>query len=89
LSIGVRKFLGLLLCFLQRIGYLAAAQSFHDGTDVLMLTTNMIRKDLGSNSMYDAGVALGGLACFLTADLARDLANDIMTLVCFIVLFCI
>lgn len=29
---------------LQRIGYLAAAQSFHDGTDVLMLTTNMIRK---------------------------------------------
>ena len=29
---------------LQRIGYLAAAQSFHDSTDVLMLTTNMIRK---------------------------------------------
>ncbi|ELT88988.1 hypothetical protein CAPTEDRAFT_18044 [Capitella teleta] len=64
----------------KRIGYLGAAQSFHDGTDVLMLTTNMIRKDLGSNNMYDAGVALGGLSCFLTADLARDLANDIMTL---------
>lgn len=32
-----------LLCK-QRIGYLAAAQSFHDSTDVLMLTTNMIRK---------------------------------------------
>ena len=31
-------------CFFQRIGYLAASQSFHDGTDVLMLTTNMIRK---------------------------------------------
>ncbi|XP_060581566.1 AP-3 complex subunit delta-1-like [Ruditapes philippinarum] len=28
----------------KRIGYLAASQSFHDGTDVLMLTTNMIRK---------------------------------------------
>jgi len=28
----------------QRIGYLAASQSFHEGTDVLMLTTNMIRK---------------------------------------------
>ena len=28
----------------QRIGYLAASQCFHEGTDVLMLTTNMIRK---------------------------------------------
>lgn len=64
----------------KRIGYLAAAQSFHDGTDVLMLTTNLIRKDLGSQNMYDAGVALNGLSCFLTADLSRDLANDIMTL---------
>lgn len=64
----------------KRIGYLAAAQSFHDSTDVLMLTTNMIRKDLSSQNMYDAGIALTGLACFVTADLARDLANDIMTL---------
>lgn len=31
---------------LQRVGYLAASQCFHDGTDVLMLTTNMIRKVL-------------------------------------------
>ena len=31
--------------------------------------------------MYDAGVALTGLSCFMTTDLARDLANDIMTLV--------
>ena len=73
-------FVSIILSF-QRVGYLAASQSFHEGTDVLMLTTNMIRKDLGSHSMYDAGVALNGLSCFLTADLARDLANDIMTLV--------
>ena len=64
----------------KRIGYLAASLSFHDGTDVLMLTTNMIRKDLNSQNMYDAGVALSGLSCFVTQDLARDLANDIMTL---------
>ncbi|GFR79940.1 AP-3 complex subunit delta-1, partial [Elysia marginata] len=64
----------------ERIGYLAASQSFHEETDVLMLTTNMIRKDMSSQSMYDSGVALGGLACFITPDLARDLANDIMTL---------
>ena len=31
--------------------------------------------------MYDAGVAISGLSCFMTPDLARDLANDIMTLV--------
>lgn len=31
--------------------------------------------------MYDTGVALTGLSCFVTPDLARDLANDIMTLV--------
>lgn len=64
----------------KRIGYLAASQSFHEGTDVLMLTTNMIRKDLNSQGMYDSGTAMSGLACFVTADLARDLANDVMTL---------
>ncbi|KAK7490361.1 hypothetical protein BaRGS_00018340 [Batillaria attramentaria] len=64
----------------KRVGYLAASQCFHDGTDVLMLTTNMIRKDMSSVNTYDAGVALSGLACFITSDLARDLANDIMTL---------
>ncbi|XP_006869041.1 PREDICTED: AP-3 complex subunit delta-1 isoform X1 [Chrysochloris asiatica] len=64
----------------KRIGYLAASQCFHEGTDVIMLTTNQIRKDLSSPSQYDTGVALTGLACFVTPDLARDLANDIMTL---------
>lgn len=48
---------------------------------VLMLTTNMIRKDLNSHNMYDSGTALTGLACFINGDLARDLANDVMTLV--------
>ena len=40
-------------------------------------------QDLSSQNMYDAGVALNGLSCFITPDLARDLANDIMTLVSF------
>lgn len=48
---------------------------------VLMLTTNMIRKDLNSQNQYDAGATLSGLACFINQDLARDLANDIMSLV--------
>lgn len=48
---------------------------------LLMLTTNMVRKDLNSQNQYDAGVALSGLSCIISSDLSRDLANDIMTLV--------
>lgn len=40
-----------------------------------------LSQDLSSPSQYDTGVALTGLSCFVTPDLARDLANDIMTLV--------
>ncbi|XP_020292547.1 AP-3 complex subunit delta-1 isoform X2 [Pseudomyrmex gracilis] len=64
----------------KRIGYLAASQSFHADTELLMLTTNMIRKDLNSQNQYDAGLALSGLSCFISSDLARDLVHDIMTL---------
>jgi AP-3 complex subunit delta len=42
---------------------------------------NMIRKDLRATNQYDAGVVLSGLSCFISADLSRDLANDIMTLI--------
>jgi AP-3 complex subunit delta-1 len=31
--------------------------------------------------MYEAGIAMSGLSCFINADLARDLANDIISLV--------
>lgn len=41
----------------------------------------MDMQDLSSPNQYDTGVALTGLSCFVTPDLARDLANDIMTLV--------
>ncbi len=34
----------------KRVGYLAASQSFRPETEVLMLTTNMIRKDLNSHN---------------------------------------
>ncbi|EDW27733.1 GL19850 [Drosophila persimilis] len=64
----------------KRIGYLAASQCFHPDSELLMLTTNMIRKDLNSQNQYDAGVALSGVSCFISPDLSRDLANDIMTL---------
>lgn len=42
----------------KRLGYLAASQSFHDDTEVLMLATNLLRKDINSSSPYDAGWCL-------------------------------
>lgn len=60
---------------------MAASQCFYDETDVLMLTTNLIRKDLHSANMYETGVALGSFSCFVTSDLARDLTNDVVNLV--------
>ena len=32
-------------------------------------------------NVYDAGVSLAGFSCFVTTDLARDLANDVMCMV--------
>jgi len=64
----------------KRIGYMVASQSFRSDTDVLMLATNLIKKDLLSQNVFDVGVALSGLSCFITPDLARDLCNDILTL---------
>ncbi|CAF4005417.1 unnamed protein product [Rotaria sordida] len=40
----------------------------------------MIRKDLNSPSMYETDIAMSDLSCFINSDLARDLANEIMTL---------
>ncbi|KAJ2402428.1 AP-3 complex subunit delta [Coemansia sp. RSA 2559] len=60
----------------KRSGYLAAAQSFHQETDVLMLTTNLIRKDLASANDMEVGIALDGLAQIATPDLSMDLFDD-------------
>ncbi|ORX88262.1 Adaptor protein complex AP-3 delta subunit [Anaeromyces robustus] len=62
----------------KRIGYLAAAQSFNKDTDVLMLCTNLIKKDLASNKMYETALALNGLSQIVTPDLARDLIDDLL-----------
>ncbi|KAF9160954.1 AP-3 complex subunit delta [Actinomortierella ambigua] len=62
------------------IGYLGAIQSFDQNTDVLMLTTNLIKKDLASSQVGEIGVALTGLAHILTPDLARDLCADLVAM---------
>ncbi|KAJ2778889.1 AP-3 complex subunit delta, partial [Coemansia interrupta] len=62
----------------KRSGYLAATQSFHQETDVLMLTTNLIRKDLASSNVMEVSVALDGLAQVVTPEQATDLFDDVM-----------
>ncbi|KAI0031249.1 adaptin N terminal region-domain-containing protein [Vararia minispora EC-137] len=64
---------------LKTIGYLAATQSFGAETDVLMLTTNLLKKDLAS-SPADVAVSVNGLSHFIAPDLARDLSGDLVAM---------
>ena len=65
----------------KRVGFLGAAQTFHDGTDVLLLTTNLFRKAFASSVQYEASLGLNCLAMMVTPDLARDLLGDVLALV--------
>ncbi|GMH23349.1 hypothetical protein Nepgr_025192 [Nepenthes gracilis] len=65
---------------LKKIGYSAATASFHDGTDVLLLLTNQLRKDLSSSNGFEVSLALQCLSVIGTTDLCRDLCNEIFTL---------
>ncbi|KAI0691983.1 Adaptor protein complex AP-3 delta subunit [Cytidiella melzeri] len=62
---------------LKSIGYLAAGLSFHEDTDVLMLTTNSLKKDFNSK-VEDVAVTLNGFSQIVNADLARDLGPDVV-----------
>lgn len=61
----------------KRIGYLAASQCFSNNTEVLMLTINMIRRDLCARSIYETGCAMSGLSCFVSNEIGRELFNDV------------
>ncbi|KAJ3371871.1 hypothetical protein GGF31_002531 [Allomyces arbusculus] len=77
-SFHVLKVMSMPLFWQKWIGYLAASVSFTPKTDVLMLTTNLIKKDLNSNSHFDTCVAVACLSEIMTADLAGDLAMDLV-----------
>ncbi|KAF5323446.1 hypothetical protein D9611_005565 [Ephemerocybe angulata] len=64
---------------LKSVGYLGAIQSFTEDTDVLMLTTNLLKKDL-SSTPTDVAITLNGLSHIVTPDLARDLAPELIAM---------
>lgn len=56
----------------------AAVQSFAPDTEVALLCTNLIKKDMASPNMYEAGLSLNALANIVTPDLSRDLVADVV-----------
>lgn len=73
----------------KRIGYLAANQIFNEATDVILLTTNLFKKEFTSSSAsssspsgtpYEVGMAINCLANIATKELARDCLADVVTL---------
>ncbi|ODQ78080.1 hypothetical protein BABINDRAFT_163105 [Babjeviella inositovora NRRL Y-12698] len=62
----------------KRIGYLAAMQTFKDDTDILILATNQLKKDLSAARAPEVGLALSGVAAIVTPSLARDLVDDVV-----------
>lgn len=67
----------------KRVGYLAASQSFYKDPDILMLATNLMKKDLkytGTDDVVKVGIALSGLSTIITPSLATDICDDLFTM---------
>jgi AP-3 complex subunit delta-1 len=70
----------------KRVGYLAASQGFSQNTEVILLTTNLLKKELrgtvggGMSGVYEAGLAVNCLSNIVTEDLARELLPDLTSL---------
>lgn len=66
----------------KRVGYLAANQSFTESTDVILLTTNLFKKEFAAmnSNQYEIGMAVNCLANIATKDLARDCISDLVSL---------
>ncbi|KOS14711.1 adaptor protein complex ap-3 delta subunit [Malassezia pachydermatis] len=62
---------------IKHIGYLAATLCWAEDTEVLILATNLIKKDLHSAAHLDVLAALHGLSHVITQELAQHLVDDI------------
>merc|ERR1719498_1122074 len=62
---------------IRRAGYLASALCFGTNTDVGLLTINLFKKDFGSKSQYETGMALSCLSAICSPEIVRDIIGDL------------
>ncbi|KAL8737485.1 MAG: hypothetical protein Q9181_001645 [Wetmoreana brouardii] len=62
----------------KRVGYLGAVQSFRPDTEVLMLATNLLKKDITSSSAPTIALPLVTLPHVNTSSLATSLLSDLL-----------
>ncbi|CAG8979321.1 hypothetical protein HYALB_00002445 [Hymenoscyphus albidus] len=62
----------------KRIGYLGAVQSFRPDTEVLMLATNLLKKDLTSTSPITMSLPIITLPHIITPSLALSVLSDLL-----------
>ncbi|KAL8807500.1 MAG: hypothetical protein Q9182_000665 [Xanthomendoza sp. 2 TL-2023] len=62
----------------KRVGYLGAVQSFRPDTEVLMLATNLLKKDISSSSVPTIALPLVTLPHVITSSLAMSLLSDLL-----------
>ncbi|EER26007.1 hypothetical protein CPC735_044510 [Coccidioides posadasii C735 delta SOWgp] len=62
----------------KRVGYLGAVQSFRPDTEVLMLTTNLLKKDMVSPLVPTMSLPLSTLPHIISPSLALSLLSDLL-----------
>ncbi|OBR12097.1 LOW QUALITY PROTEIN: AP-3 complex subunit delta [Colletotrichum higginsianum IMI 349063] len=62
----------------KRVGYLAAVQSFRPDTEVLMLATNLLKKDLSSTQATTISLPMSTLPHIITPSLALSTLSDLL-----------
>ncbi|KUJ15578.1 Adaptor protein complex AP-3 delta subunit [Mollisia scopiformis] len=62
----------------KRVGYLGAVQSFRPDTEVLMLATNLLKKDLTSTSVTTMTLPIITLPHVITPSLAMSVLSDLL-----------
>ncbi|PNH67524.1 hypothetical protein VD0002_g2209, partial [Verticillium dahliae] len=62
----------------KRVGYLAAVQSFRPDTEVLMLATNLLKKDLASPHATTITLPMATLPHIITPSLALSTLSDLL-----------
>ncbi|CAJ1376597.1 unnamed protein product [Effrenium voratum] len=64
----------------KRPGYLASSIAFTEQTDVGLLTINLFKKDFGSKSEYESGMAINCLSNICSPEISRDIITDLLSL---------